>query len=158
MNKKSLRLTVLLLVLVVSAGCIGVGDRSKEGEVRVSTQPLTEAEVGYHVNGLINYVAPESSDSTFDQVTICLYGEDQLVDSKTMGSLSKTQSQLHFNITTDTWPNYIFAYHPEFTHNHNRMALAWNSEQEYYVSTWVAEVDVPYPADGTAGTCPNYNS
>lgn len=160
-NRTLLRATgITFVLLLVCSGCVGVLDhqngQSPAGSVDLATSSLSSNESGFWFAGKIHYSAPAGTQLPADNVMICLYGENRQFKGKNIGSVSSSEPDRRFEISATSRPKYVIVYHPNFADDHNRAALAWDSEQEYYVTTWTRELDVPYPENGTAGTCPSY--
>lgn len=151
---------ITFVLLLVSSGCVGVlndqNGRSSTGSVDIATHSLSSDESRFRFAGKIHYSAPAGAQLSADNVMMCLYRENRHFKGKNIGFVSSSEPDRQFEITATSRPDYIIVYHPNFADNHNRAALAWDKEQEYYVMTWTRELNVPYPENGTVGSCPSY--
>lgn len=149
-----------LIALLFVSGCVGISNnpengRSAQGSVDLDISTVSNTSSYVHLNGSVHYTEPAGTQPTFNNVMVCAYGETQLLNGKSIGTISATKSHQSFEINVSSRPHYIVIHHPGFATNHERKVLRLN-ENNGGRYTYVTKVDVPYPANGTAGACPAY--
>lgn len=106
---------VVLLFLLITAGCIGQEAQSEQWGYVDGTGLRFNADANPAINGTVSISLTQNESEVFQDVMMCLYSENgQIIGAKNLGDFEAEYDRKPINVTIDDRPRIVVIDHPRF--------------------------------------------